>query len=110
MNKKVFTKLKVNQDQVEQMTIQKSILFHLFPGVLVFIFDIIAAPIVEQLGFPILFTLILADLLILIPTELIILFYISKKENKNFNIKNLIPYFEPLPLKTFLGFLIIVFI
>ena len=102
--------LTVTQDQVEQMSVPKSILFHLFPGVLVLIFDIAAAPVVEQLGFPLIFTLILANLLILIPVELSILLYMSKKENNNFNLKELIPYFEPLSLKKFLGLFGLIFI
>jgi membrane protease YdiL (CAAX protease family) len=102
--------LTVTQDQVEQMFIPKSILFHLFPGLFVVLFDIAVAPIVEQLGFPLIFTLILANLLILIPVELTILLYMSKKENDNFNLKELIPYFEPLPLKKFLGLFCLIFI
>ena len=103
----VFT---VSPDQAEQMSLPKSALLHLFPGVLIIIFDIIAAPFVEQLGFPLLLTLILADLIILIPVELAVLLYMSKKENNNFNLRELIPYFEPLPPKNFLGLLILTFI
>ncbi|UCG01054.1 MAG: hypothetical protein JSW11_15730 [Candidatus Heimdallarchaeota archaeon] len=95
----VFT---VTKDHIDQMTIGKSIFLHLFPILLILMFDILAAPIVEALGFPLLLTLILADLLILIPIELAILLYMSKKETNNFNIKGLIPYFKPLPPKTFL--------
>ena len=102
--------LTVSPDQVEQMSIPKSILLHLFPGVLIFIFDILAAPFVEQLGFPTILTLILANLVILIPVELAILLYMSKKENDNYNIKELIPYFEPLSLKNFIGLIILTFI
>lgn len=102
--------LTVSQDQVEQMTIPKSILLHLFPGVLIVIFDILAAPFVEDLGFPTLLTLILADFFILIPVELAILLYMSKKENNNFNIKELIPYFEPLPPKKFIGLFVLTFV
>ena len=102
--------LTVTQDQVEQMSVPKTILFHLLPGVLVLMFDIIAAPFLEQLGFPLILTLILADLIILIPVELSILIYMSKKENNNFNLKELIPYFEPLSPKKFIGFFVLVFI
>lgn len=102
--------LAVTQDQVEQMSVLKSILFHLIPGVLIIIFDIVAAPFVEQLGFPTIFTLILANLIILIPIELSILFYMSKKENNNYNLKELIPYFEPISPKKFIGFFALVFV
>ena len=77
--------LAITKDQVEQMAIPKSIVLHLFPGIFIVIFDILAAPFVEELGFPTLLTLILADLLILIPIELAILLYMSKRENKIFS-------------------------
>ncbi|UCE14507.1 MAG: hypothetical protein JSV04_04845, partial [Candidatus Heimdallarchaeota archaeon] len=102
--------LTVSQDQVVQMSLPKSISLHLFPGILIFIFDIIASPFVEQVGFPTILTLILADLIILIPVELVILLYMSKKENDNFNIKDLIPYFEPISLKDFAGLFVITFV
>ncbi|MHA1996408.1 MAG: CPBP family intramembrane glutamic endopeptidase [Candidatus Hodarchaeales archaeon] len=102
--------LAITKDQVEQMAIPKSIVLHLFPGIFIVIFDILAASFVEELGFPTLLTLILADLLILIPVELAILLYMSKKENDSFNIKQLIPYFEPLPLKNFIGFFLLTFV
>ncbi|MHA2290507.1 MAG: CPBP family intramembrane glutamic endopeptidase [Promethearchaeota archaeon] len=77
---------------------------------LILIFDILAAPFVEELGFPVLLTLILADFIILIPVELAVLLYMSQKENSNFKIKELIPYFEPLPLKNFIGYFLLIFV
>ena len=102
--------LTITPDQVEPMSISKSILLHLFPGVLILIFNILLEPFVVQLGFPTILTLILVDLLILVPFELGFLFYMSKKENNNYNIKELVPYFESLPLKSYIVFVAITFI
>lgn len=102
--------LTIVPDQVEPMSVPKSILLHLFPGVLILVFNILLAPFVVQSGFPALLTLILADLIILVPVELGLLFYMSKKENNNYNLKELIPYFEPLSLKSYIGFIVVTFI
>ena len=102
--------LTITPDQVEPMSVPKSIILHLLPGILILIFNILLEPFVVQLGFPTILTLILVDLIILVPFELGFLLYISKKENSNYNLKELIPYFESVPAKSFIGFVIITFI
>ena len=92
-------------DTENKMNIYLVLILHIFPGLLVFTFDIVMVPIVKGLNIPLMFTLVLADLIILIPVESFIIIYFSKKSYMSFDIKKLIPYFEPMPRTRFIGFL-----
>ena len=55
------------QDIPQPHSIWQSIILHLLPGVLLLVFFVMAAPIVENLGLPLRFVPLLGILLVLIP-------------------------------------------
>jgi membrane protease YdiL (CAAX protease family) len=89
---------------VDQIPLVNALILHLLPGVLIVIFDIIFFPIVESANFPTLFTLILANLIILIPFELGFLIYASKKNHNSFNVLESVPLREKLPALHFIAY------
>lgn len=99
--------LYVLEDQ--QLSLFKIVVLSLVPGIIVVIFDIIAAPLVVQSGYPLLFTLVLANTLVLIPFETIIILYVGYKKNKRFSIRGIIPYRESMSTKNLALWIIIMF-
>jgi len=91
----------------DQLSLTKIIVLSLIPGILALIFDIIAAPIVQQSGYPLFFTLVLANIIVLLPSELLILIYFGYKKNKRFSIKGIIPYRKSMPNKNLVLWIII---
>ena len=81
-----------------QHSIGRSIVLHLLPGALMLVFYAIAAPILENLGFPSFMSLLLAIAFVLIPFELGYLFYRGKKRNGTFTLEGIVLYREPMPL------------
>lgn len=78
----------------QQHSIVQSIGLHLLPGVLILVFYAITVPLVRRLGFPSMFALNLAGLLILIPFELGYLFFQGKKKNSRLSLKGIVLYRE----------------
>jgi len=87
--------------------VTKIIILSLIPGIIALIFDIIAAPLVLQSGYPLFFTLVLANAIVLIPFEILILIYVGYKKNKRFSIKGIIPYRKSMPTKKLVIWIII---
>jgi membrane protease YdiL (CAAX protease family) len=87
----------VPEQDIQPHSIWQSILLHLLPGVLLLVFFIIAAPLVEHLGLPFRFAAILGVLLVLIPFELGVLFHEGKKRNGRFSLKGIVAYQERMP-------------
>jgi uncharacterized protein len=100
----------VTTHESNEMSIGKSILLHILPGMLIVIFDIVFAPIVVAMNYPLIFTLVLGDLIILIPFELGVLLYQSKKENGNYKIGLLHPNHEKLKPLKFVIYLVVLFV
>jgi len=86
----------------EQHSLLKSIVLHLFPGVLLVIFYMIIAPIVTDMGFPSLLAFIISVMCTSMPFELIYLLYQGKKRNGTFSLKGLFPYQEKVSMKQYL--------
>lgn len=80
-----------------QHSIPRSIGLHLLPGLLILIFYVITAPILENLGYPAFLALLLAIALVLIPFELGYLLVQGKKVNGAYTLKGIVLYREPLP-------------
>ena len=93
----------------DQLSLTKVVVLSLIPGFMALIFDIIAAPLVQQSGYPLFFTLVLANIIVLIPSELLILIYFGYKKNKRFSIKGIIPYRKSMPNKNLVLWIIILF-
>ena len=75
-----------NEKDIEQHSLLKSVILHLLPGILIFLFFIILTPILTEKGFPTLFCLFLAVMLVLIPFELGYILYQAKKKNKTLSL------------------------
>jgi membrane protease YdiL (CAAX protease family) len=86
---------------VLQQPILESILLHLLPGVLTALVYVMTAPLLNLLGYPSNFALLLAALVVLVPFELGFLFYQGKKKNGTFSLKGIVLYREPMPLKQY---------
>ena len=83
---------------IQQHSIVQSTGLHLLPGVLILAFYIITAPLVRKLGFPSLFALSLAALVVLIPFEFGYLLYQGKKRNGRLSLKGIVLYRERIPV------------
>jgi len=80
-----------------QHTIARSVGLHLLPGLLILIFYVITAPIIEILGYPAFMALLLAIAFVLIPFELGYLLVQGKKRNRKYSLKGIVLYREPMP-------------
>ena len=69
----------MTETSVEQHSLMQSIVLHLLPGVLIFVFYIITAPLMKGLGHPSGTALFIAIGVVLIPFELGYLLYQAKK-------------------------------
>ena len=85
------------ETDVEQHSLVRSIVLHLLPGVFIFIFYAITAPLMEGLGHPSGTALFIAIGVVLIPFELGYLLYQGKKRNGTFSLKGIVLYREPMP-------------
>ncbi len=94
--------------QVVQHSILKSILLHLLPGAPILLVYIIAAPFFVKLGFPPAFALCLAIPIALIPTQLGILLFTSKKEYGEWSLKSMLSYTKKVSVWQYIVFGIII--
>ena len=78
-------------------SILKSIILHLFPGLLVLISIIIITPLLEKYNLPLVLVLIFSFGFILIPFELGYMLYQGKKRNGKFSLKGIILFKEAIP-------------
>jgi membrane protease YdiL (CAAX protease family) len=79
----------------------------LLPGALATIIFIIAAPLLNSLGYPSNFAFLLAGLFVLVPFELGFLFYQGKKRNGTLSLDGIVLYREPMSLKKYVLFAVI---
>lgn len=82
---------------VEQHSLVRSIVLHLLPGVLIFLFYLVTAPTAERLGFPSGTALFVAIAVVLIPFELGYLLYEGKRRNGTLSLKGIVLLREPMP-------------
>ncbi len=83
---------------VEPQSWRKSIAAHLVPGVLAFVFYVLASRLLTPRGVPPPFALFLTMLVVLIPYELGILAHASKERAREGATPDVVPYRERLPL------------
>ena len=89
--------LYVSEHNIQSHSLWQSVMLHLLPGALLTVFFVLAVPLVEHQGFPAPFALVLAILFVLIPFELGVLFWESKKRNGTFSLKGIVLYQERMP-------------
>ncbi len=91
----------------------KSVLFHLYPGLIITLFFVIITPYILNLGYPPQLSMLIAIVFVVIPIMLLHLHKVKKIEGVK-RIKDLMPYQESLPkIKLFgyvLGLLIFAFL
>lgn len=84
--------------EVEQHGLGKSLLLHLLPGALITIFLIVFGPVLMRMGWPPIFSLFLAILLVLIPFELGYLLLQGRRLNGRWSLRGVVLFREPVPL------------
>jgi len=87
-----------SEGDTEQHSLLKSVILHLLPGVLILLFFITFTPILTEKGFPTLFSLFLAVMLVLVPFELGYILYQAKKKNKTLSLERIVLYRQKIPL------------
>lgn len=97
-------------DHIEKHSTVQSVILHLFPGILVVCFYLLARQPVANLGYPSVVALILAFALILIPVELGYLFYQGKKKTGRFTLQGIISYRGVIPWWQYLVWVPVIFI
>jgi len=100
----------MQQDHIEKHSTVQSIILHLFPGILVVCFYLLARQPVANLGYPSVVALILAFAFFLIPAELGYLFYQGKKNTGRFTLQGIISYREAIPWWQYLVWVPFIFI
>jgi len=97
-------------NNVQQQSLVRSIIYHLLPGMCILISFVVLAPILDRLGLPSAVALFLVIGCVLVPVELGILLYQGKKLSGRFTLKDVVLYREPIPRKQYIGLGIILFI
>ena len=93
--------------KLEKNTMANTVFLHLFPGVIMLIIYIMLVPVVAKNGFPNNIAMCITDIIVLVPVELGILLYVSKKKTGTYNIKTLFPYLEKAAVKEYIIFALI---
>lgn len=93
---------KYKTSELDQISVKKQLLYHFYPGIIILIFYIIFSNLVIDLGYPGLAGLLLVELLILPPVELIHLGIHGKKLNGRFGFKNVIGFTRRLSAKQYI--------
>lgn len=91
---------------VEQHGLGRSILLHLFPGVMIVAFYALTAQPIIEAGYPAIVALMLGVLLILIPVELGYLYFQGRKRNDANSLEGIVLYREPIPLWQYVALVI----
>ena len=91
----------------EQFSAPKFILLSLLPGAMVVLFDLIAAPVVEQSGMPLLFTKLLGNALFIALFELGYMLLQGRKLTGRLSLKGVVLYREPLPWWQYIVFVVV---
>jgi membrane protease YdiL (CAAX protease family) len=87
-----------------QHTIPQTLLLHLLPGALITIAFILLGPWLRQNHLPPLLALLIPILLILIPFELGLLYYLGYRRNGRLSLEGIVLNREPLPIKDYFIF------
>lgn len=104
------TELSVKPAKAVQFSLGKLILLNLLPGILIAAFYSLIVKTVSLAGYPRLVALGIASILILIPVELGIILYYSKKTTGEFSISKMIEYREKISWKEYMVYVPILFI
>ncbi len=86
----------------DQISINKQLWFHFYPGILITLFYIVLSPLLINKGLPGLAILLIAEIVILAPTGLSHLLVKGRKINGKISFKNVIGYTQKLSLKQYL--------
>jgi uncharacterized protein len=89
---------------IAQRALITSIALHLLPGALTTVAYVLIAPVVMARGFPALFGLLLAALLMLIPFELGYLYFQARQPAARRSAGGIVFYREPVPLWQYIAF------
>jgi membrane protease YdiL (CAAX protease family) len=100
----------MDQDQIEKHSTAKSIVLHLFPGVMVGCFYFLALKPVAYMGYPSFFAQFLAFAFILVPLELGFLFVQGKKKTGRFTLRGIISYQQSIPWWQYFVWVPIIFV
>lgn len=79
-----------------QHSILLSTVFHLLPGVLILVFFLLVAPLLEKSRVPSFLALLLGIAFVLVPFELESLLFQAKKLHGMYSLKRIVKYREPL--------------
>ena len=85
--------------------ILKSVFLHLVPGLIILVVCILFVPIVFYWGFSNDVTILLSDLVGLVPVQLAIILFAAKQQTGKFNFRSQILYLESSKLKEYLIFI-----
>jgi membrane protease YdiL (CAAX protease family) len=89
---------------VAQHTLPQTLLLHLLPGALITITFVLLGPWLKQNHMPPLLAILIPILLILIPFELGLLYYLGYQRNGRLSLEGIVVNREPLPIKDYLIF------
>jgi len=95
-------------EPLKMHSLLESILFHLLPGVPIVLFYLLVAPAWIERGLPAAFTLVIAVPVILIPTQLMILYILGYKKNHRLSLNNIILYQDKTSIKNYFIYGIII--
>jgi membrane protease YdiL (CAAX protease family) len=90
-------KTAVSSERIEQHSLGKSVLLHLFPGFVFTIIYVLGIKYAVGRGVPPLFIFLIVGVLFLIPFELGYLFYQAKKRNKSLSLRGIVGFRSKLP-------------
>jgi membrane protease YdiL (CAAX protease family) len=93
----------------DQITLNKQLWFHFYPGLLITIFYILVSPLLIENGLPGLAVLLIAEVAVLAPTGLTHMLIKGKILNGSFSLKHVIAYTEKLTWKQYLKWSLIGF-
>lgn len=91
------TRLPALATEVEQHSLGQSLILHLLPGALITVFIALIAPVLVRAGYPSVFTLYLAIVVVLIPFELGYLLYEGRRLNGKWSLRGVVRFREPVP-------------
>ncbi|MFO7525391.1 MAG: CPBP family intramembrane glutamic endopeptidase [Ignavibacteriaceae bacterium] len=96
-------------EKVLNHTLLKSIILHLFPGIITGLAYFLLVPVVNELGYPSVIALIIAGIIALVPFEFGVLYYQKKRTGKSF-FNGVIKYCKPIPLWQYFLWIPIIFL
>lgn len=82
----------------KEHSLRWSAFLHLFPGVLIVLVFVLFAPMLRSAGIPVIFAILLAIVVLLVPFELGVILFASKKEFGSYSLKSALLYTRPMPL------------